>query len=107
RRIALGEFRMFPVVSFITQDGNIEHVIIDVPATSGFKPKSETYDIQHSFSPLLTVLGSSWDVKVFLLKRDIAIDYSIELPIKTLGDLATISVRMMSEEEISAYLKEL
>jgi len=107
RRIALGEFRMFPVVSFIRQNGNIEHVIIDVPATSGFKPKSETYDVQHSFSPLLTVLGSSWDVKVFLLKRDVAIDYSIELPIKTLGDLATISVRMMSEEEISAYLKEL
>ena len=86
---------------------DLEHVIIDVPATSGFEQKSEIYDVQHRFSPLFNVLGGSWDVRVFLLKRDIAIDYSVELPIQTLGELTTISVRMMSEGEISAYLKEI
>ncbi|MFA4839322.1 MAG: hypothetical protein WC703_07600 [Candidatus Neomarinimicrobiota bacterium] len=107
QRIAMGEFRMFPVISFVSEKGKVEHIIIDVPATSGFEPESVTYDVQHRFTPLLNVLGSSWDVRVFLLKRDITVDYSVELPIKTLGELTTISVRMMSEGEISAYLKDI
>jgi len=104
-KISHGLFRSFPIILLSDKKGNCVFNIIDIPLA--LKPNVEDRSnllFINKFTPILNISVSASDVKVYLENKDIEIRYKIVIPISQLSKISQITVKMLSEDEISKFL---
>lgn len=95
RKVAHGEYRYFPVIALVDENGTAVARIIDAPSNSG--------RLKH-FNPMFNIIAGPWTMTIYLNKGIQEIDYQLVLPISTVAKIAQVTIDMMTEAEI-AYLK--
>ena len=91
RRVAYGEYRYFPVISLIDENGQALSRIIDAPGIID--------QIKH-FNPMFNIAAGPWTMTIFLVKGVQGIDYELTLPIRTVSRISQVTIDMMTETEI-------
>ncbi|MGC9364120.1 MAG: hypothetical protein ACP5FZ_06055 [Fidelibacterota bacterium] len=95
RKVAHGEYRYFPVIALVDENGMTLARIIDAPSNSG--------RLKH-FNPMFNIITGPWTMTIYLNKEIQEIDYQLVLPISTVAKIAQVTIDMVTEDEI-AYLK--
>lgn len=95
RKVAHGEYRYFPVIALVDENGTAVARIIDAPSNSG--------RLKH-FNPMFNIIAGPWTMTIYLNKGIQEIDYQLVLPISTVAKIAQVTIDMMTEAEIE-YLK--
>jgi hypothetical protein len=105
REIALGEFRTYPVVSFINSDGTVAYSLIDVPVvfSRNIKPRSDVKFVAY-YQPLFNVTAHVTSVKIQLNNEDREIRYEVELSLEQLSRIDRINVTFLPESGLLEYL---
>jgi len=104
-KISRGLFRSFPIILLSDKKDNCIFNIIDIPLA--LKPNVEDSSnllFSSKFTPIFNISASASSVKVYLQNKDIEIRYKIVIPISQLSKLSQITVKMLSEDEISKFV---
>ena len=91
KKVAYGEYRYFPVISLIDENGQALTRLVDSPAS---------LDQVKRFNPMFNIAAGPWTITVFLSKGFQSIDYELKLPLRTIAKISQVSINMMTEEEI-------
>ncbi len=91
KKVAYGEYRYFPVISLIDENGQALTRLVDSPAS---------LDQIKRFNPMFNIAAGPWTITVFLSKEFQSIDYELILPLRTIAKISQVSINMMTEEEI-------
>ncbi|HDP67857.1 MAG TPA: hypothetical protein ENN20_05060 [Candidatus Marinimicrobia bacterium] len=91
RKVAQGEYRYFPVISLVDENGNVLTRIIDAPGRLD--------QIKH-FNPMFNIVAGPWTMTIYLVKGIQEIDYNLVLPINTVAKISQVRIDMLPEEEI-------
>lgn len=91
KKVAYGEYRYFPVIFLIDENGQTLMRLIDSPAS---------LDQVKRFNPMFNIAAGPWTITVFLSKGFQSIDYELTLPLQTIAKISQVSINMMTEEEI-------
>jgi len=105
RSISQGEFRAYPVISFLTNEGATAYSLIDVPVTfsRNIKPSPQLKFIAQ-YQPLVNVTASVTNVKIQLNNTDAEIRYEIELSREQLARISQMNITFLSESGLVDYL---
>lgn len=91
KKVAYGEYRYFPVISLIDENGQALIRLIDSPSSLNQVKR---------FKPMFNIAAGPWTITVFLSKGFQSIDYELTLPLRTIAKISQVSINMMTEEEI-------
>jgi len=91
KKVAYGEYRYFPVILLIDENGQALARLVDSPASLGQAKR---------FKPMFNIAAGPWTITVFLSKGSQSIDYELILPLRTIAKISQVSINMMTEEEI-------
>jgi len=93
RKVAHGEYRFFPVIALIDEDGKVIARVVDIPGSLN--------QIKH-FNPMFNIAAGPWSMMVYLNKKQQSIDYELTLPIETVAKITQVTIDMINEDDIIA-----
>lgn len=100
KRVACGEYRFFPVILMLTEDGKAVHKFIDFPFYH-----EDSYNI-HQFEPMLNISAGPWTINIHFSKNTQSIKYEMKVLLGTVAQINQVAIKMMNEEEIVKLAKE-
>jgi len=108
-KIRFGKYRAVPVISFLNEFNKPAVLIVDSPEAAIHRLESRNvhYITDHKFSPLIDFTIGGWSMQVAIESVKIPVTYSFILPIETADSIRRISLKFVSEAELSSYLQSI
>ena len=100
KQVACGEYRFFPVIRMLDEEGKAVYTLIDFPFY-----QQDFYNVR-KFEPMLNISAGPWTINIHCSKNIQSVKYEVTIPLATVAQIAQVAIKMMNEEEIIKLAKE-